>query len=96
MQALHHVYVYYRVSPAKSTALRALVESMQAQLSRDCGLSGHLRRRPEAGPDGEETWMEVYENLTPELEALLQETVKGSGIESLISGPRHGERFIDF
>lgn len=96
MQALHHVYVYYRVSPAKSAALRALVESMQAQLHRDCGLSGRLRRRPEPGPDGEETWMEVYENVTPELEALLEEAARRSGIEFHISGPRHSERFIDF
>ncbi len=96
MQASRHLYVYYRVSPAQSAALRVQIESMQAQLSRDTGLSCSLRRRPEPGPEGEQTWMEVYENLTPELEAQLQEAVTRSGIESLICGPRHGEHFIDF
>jgi len=95
MHVAQHLYVYYRVDPADSAALRARVEAMQTQLNRRTGQLCGLRRRPESGPDGKETWMEVYENLTPELEALLQEEVTRSGIETLIGGPRHSERFID-
>jgi len=96
MPGTHHLYVYYRVSPMTAPALRDLVEALQAGLSQRSGQAFYLRRRPESGPDGEETWMEVYENLTPELELALDNEVARSGIEALITGTRHSERFIDF
>jgi hypothetical protein len=68
MQAL---FVYYKLPVQEHALWRPKVEAFQHELRQKwSGLSTSLMQRPEATPDGIETWMEIYshaEGVTPEV-----------------------------
>lgn len=88
------LYIYYRVQPAHAAALQPMLAAMQQQLSRTYGVAAALKRRPEE-KDGRQTWMEVYQDVPADFDAVLAEAVARSGALALIDGPRHTEIFVD-
>jgi hypothetical protein len=57
------LYVYYKVAAAERARCLALVDKLQAGLKAQWpALRIQAMQRPEASPDGMETWMEVYEH----------------------------------
>ncbi|TCS39494.1 uncharacterized protein DUF4936 [Paucimonas lemoignei] len=88
------LYVYYRVDCAHAELLCQRVMGLQAELSRRCGVSAALKRRPEA-KDGRHTWMETYLNIPDGFDAILTQTVSQSRVAELIDGERHTEYFMD-
>jgi hypothetical protein len=55
------LFVYYKLPIAEHDQWRPRVEAFQNELKQKwSGLSTELLQRPEATPDGIETWMEIY------------------------------------
>lgn len=92
------LYIYYRVQQVHTQALHGKVKAVQAVLQGRFGIAGGLKRRPGV-QDGLQTWMEVYEHITPEHEdefsRALDRALDDAGITTLIDGQRHVERFED-
>jgi hypothetical protein len=89
---MRDLYIYYKVAEREAPALWPRVQALQAELARGHGLAGQLRRRPEAS-DGQQTWMEIYPDAPPGIEALLADAFAAAGIA--VGGPRHTEVFTD-
>ena len=87
-----NLYVYYQVPHAARDEISRLVRAVQRQLSDEAGITGRLMQRVDA-PGPRETWMEIYEDVAADFEALLQATIEARGIEALLCSPRHVERF---
>jgi len=79
-------YVYYKVAPERVAEVRSLVQSLFAEIERQCGVQGRWMRRR----DDPSTYMEVYEGVHDEaaFEALLEREGAKLGV------PRHAERFV--
>lgn len=89
--ALHHYYIYYRVSEYDAAEAETLVRSMLARLACRSGVAGRLlKKRNEPG-----LWMEVYEEVNePErFERLLDQAVDEFDVGMFIDGPRKTECF---
>jgi hypothetical protein len=86
-----HYYVWYRIE-GDAAAVRAAVNGVLHDVSLACAVTGRvLVRRKDPT-----TWMEVWEPVTdPEaFEAALAAAVARHGLEALVAGGRHVERFI--
>ena len=88
------MYIYYRVTASRASALQAQASAMQANLSRQCGIAAALKRRPEE-KDGLHTWMEVYLAVPKDFDSTLDSAVRASQLPLLIEGERHTEYFLD-
>lgn len=86
-----NVYVYYDVPLAGCTQAAPRVRAMQATLRHHASRIA-LFRRPQGKP-ASQTWMEVYEDVPIDFEAVLARAVTQAGLES-VAGPRHVERFV--
>lgn len=83
-----NVYVYYDVPLARCAETGPRVRAMQATLKAHAhGIA--LLRRPESKPSSQ-TWMEVYEDVSPDFEGLLAQAAAAAAL----AGPRHVERFV--
>lgn len=90
------LYVYYKTPVAQDAAVREAVARLAALVAQ----AGHAPfgtwRRPEAR-DGLRTWMEVHAPVPARevdaLEALLARSAAQAGLEALLVGARHVERF---
>jgi hypothetical protein len=91
---MNDLYIYYQVADADAPALAARVRAMQARLVADQGVSGQLKRRPEA-KDGLQTWMEIYPATNDGFDAALAAAVRDASLAELIAGNRHTEIFTD-
>ena len=89
------LYIYYRVNELDAEELAGRVQAMQARLAASHGVSGALKRRPEAH-DGQQTWMEIYPATGDGFAAALQAAESEAAIHTLIDGKRHTEIFMDF
>jgi hypothetical protein len=87
-----HLYIYYEVPFASRTEAAARVRAMQAALPLDPAGVRFLKRPSSA--THAETWMEVYEDVDPSFEAVLDAAVAAHGIADLTTD-RHVERFAD-
>jgi hypothetical protein len=87
-------YIYYQVKDADAASLQAAVAAMQTALVQRHGVSGQLKRRPEA-KDGLQTWMEVYPATPAGFTSALEHAVQQAGLSAWIAGPRHTELFTD-
>jgi hypothetical protein len=55
------LFVYYKLPVHEHAQWRPRVEAFQNELKQKwSGLSAELMQRPEATPEGIETWMEIY------------------------------------
>ena len=88
------LYVYYQVGEAQAADLAARVRAMQADLAACHGVTGHLKRRPQAA-HGRQTWMEVYLAVSGDFAAALAAAAAAADIGALIHGERHTETFMD-
>jgi hypothetical protein len=88
------LYIYYRVRSEHIEALRDRALAMQKSLSGEYGIVSGLKRRPEE-KDGRQTWMEVYEAVPENFEAILERAVAQAGLAGLIDGQRNTEYFLD-
>ena len=88
------LYIYYQVKDADAAPLQAAVVAMQSSLAQRFGVTGQLKRRPEAS-DGKQTWMEVYAATPAGFAAALDNAVDQAGLSAWIAGPRHTEVFTD-
>ncbi|GJI90994.1 MULTISPECIES: DUF4936 family protein [Duganella] len=88
------LYIYYQVKDADAAPLQAAVVSMQAELAAQHGVTGQLKRRPEA-KDGMQTWMEVYAATPDGFAAALGAAAEQAGLSAWIAGARHTEVFTD-
>jgi hypothetical protein len=63
-------YVYYKIAPDRTAALRALVAGLFGEIEKQTGIRGRWMRRR----DDPATYMEVYEGVTDgkAFEALLE------------------------
>jgi len=93
--AVHHVFVYYKVSPPKMKKARAAFEQVQSRLALRAGVRGYLLARPEFDEQGWQMWMETYNNVPSGFLTVLAELIGSSGLESWLEGPRHTEQFND-
>ncbi|MES2758552.1 MAG: DUF4936 family protein [Pseudomonadota bacterium] len=91
---MNDLYIYYQVSEAHAAALELRVRAMQARLAGERGVSGQLKRRPEAA-DGLQTWMEIYPATAAGFDAALAAAVQDAALTELIAGKRHIEIFTD-
>ena len=87
---MRDLYIYYKVPAERAAALWPRVQAMQANLLERHGVRGQLRRRPESR-DGLQTWMEIYPDAPPSLEAQLAAALGQLDFD----GPRHTEIFTD-
>jgi hypothetical protein len=88
------LYIYYRVRSEDAGALREHATAMQKSLSGEYGIVTGLKRRPEE-KDGWQTWMEIYEAVPDNFEAILEQAVMQAGLAGFIEGERHTEHFLD-
>nr|WP_314629047.1 DUF4936 family protein [uncultured Noviherbaspirillum sp.] len=88
------LYIYYKVDACAAPDLAARIAVMQSELANRLGVVAVLRRRP-GEQQGKQTWMEVYPDVPPGFDAALAQAVSDSGIEALVSGPRHTEIFVE-
>jgi hypothetical protein len=88
------LFIYYRVRDEHAQELAQRVQAMQAELEREHGLAGQLKRRPEAS-EGLQTWMEIYLATDSRFTAALGAAVQAGRLSELIDGNRHTELFMD-
>jgi len=88
------MYIYYRVPGDQAQALRIRLKKMQEALAREYGIVGAIKRRPEE-ENGYQTWMEIYLAVEKDFGAILNRAVDAAELNSLISGERHTELFLD-
>jgi hypothetical protein len=91
---MRDLYIYYQVREADAPALLQRVSAMQAAMAQQHGISGQLKRRPQA-QQGLQTWMEVYPSTGDAFAAALAAAVEQAGLPALTAGPRHVEVFMD-
>lgn len=84
-----NVYVYYDVPLAEIDAASRTVRAMQATLAGHASRCA-LLRRPDAKPAAQ-TWMEVYEDVSDDFDARLDEAVRAYPLPTTA---RHTERFV--
>jgi len=89
------LYIYYRVPSNKASLLQQQVLALQAMLKQDTGVSAELKRRPQE-LEGKHTWMEIYRDVPPDFERVLNDTIATAGLDNVIEGERHSEHFMDF
>ncbi len=87
-----HLYIYYDVPHAGLGRTSERVRAMQRALGSDA-TAMRLLRRADSGT-ASETWMEIYEDVTPGFEARLAAAAEAHEL-ALVAGPRHVERFVD-
>jgi hypothetical protein len=88
------LFVYYRVSLEHRDRAIKRVTDVQLQVTSRCeGIAARLMRRPNSDASSE-TWLEVYEPVTADVEALVEGLAKSSGLIDLI-GARAIERFSE-
>jgi hypothetical protein len=92
---VENLYIYYQVRPEQRSKAHALVLQIQARLANRTSQLGRLLRRAELSAAGTETWMEVYENITRASAAMLETLQQEAGLDALIEGERHIERFVE-
>ncbi|WP_323141678.1 DUF4936 family protein [Massilia phyllosphaerae] len=88
------LYVYYKVREQDSAALEPRVRALQAALAARHAVVPQLKRRPEIR-DGLQTWMEVYPSTDDAFGAALEAAARDAGLDTLITGPRRAEVFMD-
>jgi Domain of unknown function (DUF4936) len=89
-----HLYVYYEVPHAVRDDVLRLVRMVQRELATETGIEGRMLKRVE-NPGPRETWMEIYEDVAEDFESLLSDNIEAHGIDALLCGARHVERFGD-
>jgi hypothetical protein len=87
------LYVYYKVRIEDAAGLAPRVRALQAAVAARLGVTGQLKRRPEAR-DGLQTWMEVYPATDAAFPAALAAMAAAAGLDAA-AGPRHAEAFVD-
>jgi hypothetical protein len=88
------LYVYYKVREQDAAALAPRVRALQGALMSPNQPPHQLKRRPE-GKDGLQTWMEVYPGVPDNFADRLAEAAAAAGLDTLTSGPRRAEVFVD-
>ncbi len=91
---MHDLYIYYQVRDEHAAALSLRVRAMQERLGAERGVTGQLKRRPQAS-DGLQTWMEIYPATNAGFDAALAVAVQDAALSELIAGNRHTEIFRD-
>ncbi|MBS0318976.1 MAG: DUF4936 family protein [Proteobacteria bacterium] len=88
--AVHHVYVWYRVTGDAGCA-RAAVTEMMLDIAAETGVVGQLCARA----DDPTTWMEVYADIDDraEFDAALARACAAHGVDAYADGGRHAECF---
>ncbi len=87
-----HLYVYYEVALSSLAGAAERVRAMQATLPIAAAQVRFLKRPSSA--THAETWMEVYEDVEPSFEAVLDEAVSAHRVADFTTD-RHVERFVD-
>ena len=88
------LYVYYKVRSVDAAALAPRVRAFQAGVAERLGVTGQLKRRPDAR-DGLQTWMEVYPAVADDFADRLSVAAVVAGLDGAIVGARHAEVFVD-
>ena len=88
------LYVYYKVRIEDAARLEPLVRNLQKQVAGVAYKGAQLKRRP-GSPDGLQTWMEVYPDVSESFAAALEAAAAGAGFGALIVGPRRAEVFVE-
>jgi len=83
------LYIYYRVRDDQAALLAPRVRAMQTRLA-----AGQFKRRP-GSSDGQQTWMEIYQDADLAFEAALAAAVQQAGLLEFTQGARHTEIFTD-
>jgi hypothetical protein len=76
-------YVYYRIEPQREADARQRVQSLLAQVARECGVAGRvLRKRDEPN-----LWMEVYESVddAARFDAVLDRAVAATRVAEVLA-----------
>ena len=72
MDTMQTLYVYYKVPVVQHGHWQTQVRDFQQRLRHDWpGLEVELMQRPQASPEGQETWMEVYRHPGGVSEAIM-------------------------
>ena len=89
---MRHVYVYYRIAPARATHAAERIDALLQAMARYCGTPPRRLVRC----DDATTWMEIYEAIAdwPSFETALQDQLAALGIADVVDGPRHLECFV--
>ncbi len=88
------LYIYYRVRSDQAAVLRTRVLTMQTTLMQEHGVAATVKRRPEE-KEGYQTWLEIYLAVEQDFGAILTRAVEAAELNSLITGERHSEFFLD-
>ena len=91
MSAPVHYFVWYRIN-ADAAEVRGAVNSVVHDVALACAVTGKLFVRR----DDTHTWMEAWEPVpdAAAFEAALATAVARHGLDGMIDGVRHVERFI--
>jgi hypothetical protein len=86
-----HYYIWYRIGD-DAAAVRAALNGVLHDVALACGVTGRLYVRR----DEPATWMEVWEPVAEPaaFEAALATAVARHGLDRLVNGERHFERFV--
>ena len=90
------LFVYYKLPVQEHAVWRPKVEAFQLALQKAWpGLTASLMQRPEATPEGIETWMEIYSHATQAFITALEKAAEQAELQRYIDGARHVETFVD-
>ena len=88
------LFVYYKLPVHEHAQWRPRVEAFQNELKQKwSGLSAELMQRPEATPDGIETWMEIYRHTEGVTQDIMDSIAAMASLHGLPS-KRMAEFFI--
>ena len=88
------LFVYYKLQVSEHDEWRPRVESFQNELRQKwSGLSTELMQRPEATPDGIETWMEIYRH-TEGVTHDMMDSIAALAVEHQLPPKRMAEFFV--
>ena len=86
------VFVYYTIAHADAVRARQAVANLHHTLAQNYDVAANLKRRIEQLVDVQ-TWMEIYPQVRPGFEQVIEQLASEAGVTALIQGARHIEMF---
>lgn len=93
---MKHLYIYYRVRPEFTDQAHALILEIHARVQERTGIRARLLQKIDSTDEAQQTWMEVYENVTSDFETVLDEMIRNAQFFRFVEAGRHVERFVEY
>ncbi|GAA4011609.1 DUF4936 family protein [Actimicrobium antarcticum] len=88
------IFVYYTIRSQDAALARQRAAALRQRMAAGYDIAVQLKRRPEE-KEGLQTWMEIYQDVPPGFDTVIEHVAAEEGLAMLSQGYRHIEHFED-